>query len=77
MPLMKKLTMLAGAAGAARAYARKNPEKVNQAVGKAAKFVDDKTKGKYHQQIAGAVRKVGSVTGQPGQPGQPGPAAGR
>ncbi|MGV9362913.1 MULTISPECIES: antitoxin [unclassified Amycolatopsis] len=67
---MKKLTMLAGAAGAARAYAKKNPEKVNQAVGKAAKFVDDKTKGKYHQQIAGAVRKVNSVTGQPGHPGQ-------
>ena len=74
MPLMKKLTMLAGAAGAARAYAKKNPEKVNQAVGKAAKFVDDKTKGKYHEKIAGAVRKVNSVTGQPGQPG---PATGR
>jgi hypothetical protein len=71
---MKKLTMLAGAAGAARAYAKKNPEKVNQVVGKAAKFVDDKTKGKYHQHIAGAVRKVNSVTGQPGQAG---PAAGR
>jgi len=70
VPLMKKLTMLAGAAGAARAYAKKNPEKVNQAVGKAAKFVDDKTKGKYHEKIAGAVRKVNSVTGQPGHPGQ-------
>ncbi|MEU5263509.1 antitoxin [Amycolatopsis sp. NPDC021455] len=74
MALLKRLTMLAGAAGAARAYAKKNPEKVNQAVGKAAKFVDDKTKGKYHQQIAGAVRKVNSVTGQPGPAG---PAAGR
>jgi hypothetical protein len=71
---MKKLTMLAGAAGAARAYARKNPEKVNQVVGKAAKFVDDRTKGKYHNHIAGAVRKVNSVTGQPGRPG---PATGR
>jgi hypothetical protein len=74
VPLMKKLTMLAGAAGAARAYARKNPEKVNQVVGKAAKFVDDRTKGKYHNHIAGAVRKVNSVTGQPGRPG---PATGR
>ncbi|MFB9683576.1 antitoxin [Amycolatopsis plumensis] len=74
MPLMKKLTMLAGAAASARAYAKKNPEKVNQVVGKAAKFVDDKTKGKYHHQIAGAVRKVNSVTGQPGRPG---PATGR
>jgi hypothetical protein len=69
VPLMKKLTMLAGAAGAARAYAKKNPEKVNQAVGKAAKFVDDKTKGKYRQQIAGAVRKVSSVTGPTDRPG--------
>ncbi|EOD65203.1 antitoxin [Amycolatopsis vancoresmycina] len=75
MALLKRLTMLAGAAGAARAYAKKNPEKVNQAVGKAAKFVDDKTKGKYHQQIAGAVRKVNSVTGQPGPAGPAGPAA--
>ncbi|WP_370961801.1 antitoxin [Amycolatopsis sp. cg9] len=75
MAFLRKLTVLAGAAGAARAYAKKNPEKVNGAVGKAAKFVDDKTKGKYHQQIAGAVRKVNSVTGEPGQPGQPGPAA--
>ena len=79
MALMKKLTVLAGAAGAARAYAKKNPEKVNEAVGKAAKFVDDKTKGKYHDRIAGAVRKVNSVTGWPGpgQTGQAGPAAGR
>jgi hypothetical protein len=71
---LRKLTVLAGAAGAARAYAKKNPEKVNQVVGKAAKFADDKTKGKYHEQIAGAVRKVNSVTGPNGQQG-PGPAA--
>jgi hypothetical protein len=64
VPLMRKLTMLAGAAGAVRAYARKNPEKVNQYVGKAAKFADDRTKGKYRQQIAGAVRKVNSATGR-------------
>jgi len=62
--LLRKLAVLAGAAGAARAYAKKNPEKVNQAVGKAAKFVDDKTKGKYHEQIAGAVRKANTVTDQ-------------
>lgn len=45
MAFLRKLTVLAGAAGAARAYAKKNPEKVNEAVGKAAKFVDDKTRG--------------------------------
>ncbi len=69
MAFMRKLTVLAGAAGAARAYAKKNPEKVNQVVGKAAKFADDKTKGKYHQQIAGVVRKVSTVTGPDGRPG--------
>ena len=58
MALLKKLTVLAGAAGAARAYAKKNPEKVNQAVGKAAKFVDDKTKGKYHDKIAKTADKA-------------------
>jgi hypothetical protein len=66
-----KLTVLAGTAGAVRAYAKKNPEKVNEVVGKAAKFVDDKTKGKYHEKVAGAVRKVNSVTGTD-KPG-PGP----
>ena len=64
---LRKLTVLAGTAGAVRAYAKKNPEKVNQAVGKAAKFVDDKTKGKYHEKIAGAVRKVNTVTGPEGR----------
>ena len=39
MALMKRLTVLAGAAGAV-SYVRKNPEKVNEAVGKAARFVD-------------------------------------
>ncbi|MFD9892405.1 antitoxin [Amycolatopsis sp. NPDC059027] len=62
---LKKLTVVAGAATAARAYAKKNPEKVNQFVGKAAKFVDEKTNGKYHDQIGGAVRKVNGVTGKP------------
>ncbi|MYW89516.1 antitoxin [Amycolatopsis rubida] len=62
MALLKKLTMLAGAAGAV-SYVRNNPEKVNEAVGKAARFVDEKTNGRYHSQIAGAVRKVSDTTG--------------
>jgi hypothetical protein len=61
---LRKAAVLAGAAGAVSAYAKKNPEKVREVVGKAAKFVDDRTKGKYHEQIAGAVRKVNTVTGQ-------------
>ncbi|WP_406634676.1 antitoxin [Amycolatopsis sp. WGS_07] len=61
MALMKRLTVLAGAASAV-SYVRKNPEKVNEAVGKAARFVDEKTNGRYHSQIAGAVRKVADTT---------------
>lgn len=56
--LFRKLTMLAGAAEAARRYARKNPEKVARVADKAGKFVDRQTKGKYHHQIENAVRKV-------------------
>ncbi|MEC3976462.1 antitoxin [Amycolatopsis sp. H20-H5] len=69
MAFLRKLTALAGVAGAARAYARKNPEKVGQAVDKAARFVDQQTKGKYHTKIDGAVRKVDDATGRrkPGQ----------
>ncbi|MFK0247277.1 antitoxin [Amycolatopsis azurea] len=65
MALLRKLTALAGTAGAVRAYVRKNPEKVSKAVNKAATFVDHKTKGKYHNQIDGAVRKVDGMTGRP------------
>ncbi|MFE3177380.1 antitoxin [Amycolatopsis sp. NPDC059090] len=61
MALMKKLTVLAGAASAV-SYVRKNPQKVNEAVGKAARFVDEKTNGRYHSQISGAVRKVADTT---------------
>ncbi|SDD63529.1 antitoxin [Actinokineospora iranica] len=61
MPLLKKLTALAGAAAAARKYAQKNPEKVNRLATKAGQFVDQRTKGKYHRQIDGAVRKVQSA----------------
>jgi hypothetical protein len=68
--LLRKLTALAGTAGAVRAYVRKNPEKVSKAVNKAATFVDHKTKGKYHHQIDGAVRKVDGMTGRPRRPYQ-------
>ncbi|OLF11928.1 antitoxin [Actinophytocola xanthii] len=58
MPLIKKLTALAGTAAAARSYMRKNPDKVNRMATKAASFVDKRTKGKYHHQIDNALRKV-------------------
>ncbi|ONI82822.1 hypothetical protein ALI144C_17260 [Actinosynnema sp. ALI-1.44] len=63
--LFRKLTVLAGAAEAARRYARKNPEKVARMADKAGQFVDKQTKGKYHAQIQNAVTKV---KGRPGAP---------
>ncbi|ALG09092.1 antitoxin [Kibdelosporangium phytohabitans] len=65
--LFRKLTVLAGAAEAARRYARKNPEKVARMADKAGQFVDKRTRGKYHNQIQNA---VGKVKGRPGSPGQ-------
>ncbi|MFC5290214.1 antitoxin [Actinokineospora guangxiensis] len=58
MPLLKRLTALAGAAAAARNYARKNPQKVERWAAKAGAFVDRKTQGKYHAKIGTAVRRV-------------------
>jgi peptidoglycan hydrolase-like amidase len=72
MPLLKRLTALAGTAVAARTYARRNPDKVNKMATKAGQFIDKRTKGKYHHQIDGAMRKVQTMTGQQ-HPGQPGP----
>ena len=64
MPLMRRLTALAGTAAAARTYVRRNPDKVNKIAAKAGQFVDKRTKGKYHSQIGGAVRKVKDATGR-------------
>jgi len=63
MPLLKRLTALAGTAAAARSYIRKNPEKVNRMADKAGQFIDKRTKGKYHNQIGNAVNKVRTATG--------------
>lgn len=62
MALLRKLTVLAGAAEAARRYARNNPEKVNKLADQAARFVDKQTKGKYRHKIDNAVRKVKTTT---------------
>jgi nitrous oxide reductase accessory protein NosL len=60
MRLLRKLTVLAGAAEAARRFARKNPEKVAKFAESAGRFVDKRTHGKYHHQIDSALRKVRS-----------------
>jgi hypothetical protein len=66
--LFRKLTVLAGAAEAARRYAKKNPEKVGRMAQNAGRFVDKQTKGKYHKQIQNAVQKVQPSPGPSGQP---------
>lgn len=62
MARMRKFAALAGTAAAARSYVRRNPDKVNRMAAKAGEFVDKRTKGKYHHQIDGAMRKVRSFT---------------
>jgi hypothetical protein len=64
MPSLKRLTAIAGTAAAARSYIRKNPDKVNKIAASAGKFIDKRTKGKYHKQIDNAVRKVHHMTGR-------------
>ncbi|MFP5069230.1 antitoxin [Pseudonocardia nantongensis] len=83
MSLFRRLTVLAGAAEAARRYARSNPDKAGSALDKAAQFVDKQTKGKYTNQISGATRKAKDAAGIPqpgfgyGAPGTTPPAPGR
>lgn len=62
--LLRKLTFVAGAAGAATQYAKKHPDKINKWAEQAGQFIDKRTKGKYHHQITGAVQKVQSATGK-------------
>jgi hypothetical protein len=69
MPLLRRLTALAGTAAAARTYVRRNPDKVNKMASKAGQFVDKRTKGKYHHQIDNAMRKLNDYTGKPPRPG--------
>jgi MT0933-like antitoxin protein len=57
-----KLVALAGIAQAACWYAKNNPDKVNKIADQAGRFIDERTKGKYHSQIDGAVRKVQDAT---------------
>lgn len=66
MPLFRRLAALAGTAAAARSYAMRHPDQVNNAATKAGQFIDKQTKGKYRHQIDGAMRKVRSYTGDTG-----------
>lgn len=68
MSLVKRLAVLGAAAEAARRYAQKNPEKARGFAEKAAQFADERTKGKYSNQIDSAKRKLADVGGFAEQP---------
>jgi hypothetical protein len=78
MSLLRKLAVLGAAAEAARRYAQKNPDKAREMADKAARFADQRTKGKYHGQIESAKQKIAAVGGfgGPGYQSSPGPASG-
>lgn len=73
MALLRRLVVLAGAAEAARRYARSHPEQASKYIDQAAQFVDKQTKGRYSTQITGLAQKTKSAAGIP-RP-TPGPAA--
>jgi hypothetical protein len=60
--MLRKLTVIATAAGAARQYAKAHPDKVNKWAAQAGNFIDKRTKGKFHDRITSAVNKVQSTT---------------
>jgi len=74
MAMIKKLAVIAGAAEAARRYAKKNPAKTSKYLDQAAQFVDKQTKGKYSGQIDGVTQKAKGVAGihAPGSTGTSG-----
>ncbi|KAA2261377.1 antitoxin [Solihabitans fulvus] len=64
MGLFAKAAVLAGAAGIARRYAKKNPEKVNKLADQVSDVINRRTNGKYSSQVDAAVRGVRKTTGR-------------
>ena len=62
--MLGRLIALAGVVEAARRFAKQNPEVVGKLVDQAGRLVDQVTKGRFSDQIDGAVRKVQDTTGQ-------------
>jgi antitoxin protein of toxin-antitoxin system len=60
--LVDRLISLIGAVGAVRRYIRENPDKVSRVAYGVGRFVDKRTKGRYHRQINRAIRRVRSTT---------------
>jgi MT0933-like antitoxin protein len=62
--ILGRLIALAGVVEAARRFAKNNPALVGKIVGQTGHLVDQLTKGKFSNQIDGAVRKVQDTTGR-------------
>jgi hypothetical protein len=60
--LLDRLISLLGALGAARRYVRENPHKVNRVAHSVGRFIDKRTKGRYHRQVNRAIRRVRLTT---------------
>ena len=70
----RKIAALGAAADAARRFARKDPQKTQSYLDKAAGFADRQTKGKYTRQIRSVSDKAGQAA--LGDEGRPGPGEG-
>ncbi|HEU0090174.1 MAG TPA: antitoxin [Pseudonocardiaceae bacterium] len=53
----------------ARSYAGRNPDKIREIADKAARFADQRTRGKYRKQIDDARRKVDGFVHRDRRPG--------
>jgi MT0933-like antitoxin protein len=62
--MLGRLIALAGVVEAARRFAKNNPDVVSKIVDQGGRLVDQLTKGKFSNQIGGAVRKVQDTTGR-------------
>jgi hypothetical protein len=62
--MLGRLIALAGVVEAARRFAKNNPAVVGKIVDQAGRLVDQATKGRFSNQIDGAVRKVRDTTGR-------------
>ncbi|MDN5718037.1 MAG: antitoxin [Janibacter sp.] len=58
MAKFKNAALMLTAAEGARQWAKNNPDKANDYVEKATSFIDQRTKGKYHKQLAGLSQTV-------------------
>ncbi|ANS79411.1 hypothetical protein SGUI_2015 [Serinicoccus hydrothermalis] len=56
--MARRIAAIGAALGAARRFARKNPQKTQSYLDKAADFADKQTKGKYSSQIRSASDKA-------------------